>query len=77
MLTAAQRIQRSRNAARENGRQGGFKHAEYYDTEVLSESAHLQSLDVATPPGELANNELLPYGSANAFCDTDCKIPKN
>ena len=46
-------------------------------TEVLSESAHLQSLDVATPPGELANNELLPYGSANAFCDTDCKIPKN
>ena len=37
----------------------------------------LQSLDVATPPGELANNELLGQRSANAFCGTDCKIPKN
>jgi len=36
-LTAKERLQRHRVAAQENGRQGGFKRAEYYDTEILSE----------------------------------------
>jgi hypothetical protein len=39
MLTAAQRLRPRRDAARENGRLGGFRRAEYYDTEILSEWA--------------------------------------
>jgi general stress protein YciG len=39
VVSAAERLLRRREAAQENGSEGGFKRAEYYDPEVLSEWA--------------------------------------